>query len=582
MHSHPTTSREQIRVGSRGPVLCGPIKPMSRRWAGWAALGVVALLSATAGGSAEATGDGYRPAAQFTEAEYSVPFYGRLWSDHTYDRVGSPQAAATHGANYFAQVAMAVRDGSSLDLSFAVEAQSDPSAYQTCHPDEGCTDVTVRASPEGLLYLHAQRSSEAGRVYLTHLGGFASRVVELSASDADSGLKVYREVTVGPSPAVADCGDYGVDTPEAFTCLFLRQVLPAGQAADADEAALRAKLPPLVQDSANYRLVFAEEFNGTPPAPDANDCRDGLSTLDPAVWNYFDACGNVDSKGEPCANVGSGGFTMAATGTCKPGVAGPFVSANIDTSGHLHLKYGYIETQYTFNIDQWPSIYFNYTMLFNLRGLALRDLRDRYGVEIETWEDHLKHSGVEMDLFEQTGNSEWAHQYANWSARDSPGILKPLQTQKRTDYCKFGEGLGIVRNPNARSDRCKSTDSFTVTRGMEWTPAGYRTFIWVHGLQNGLTMFPADKIYFQQFKNGRVRGLINEERDQYLKYLVPGEAGSLLEQAGVAHVPLPLYLNTWGYMVRDNQPHIRRWMTFDYVRVWQPENHYTDMEPAYQ
>ena len=29
-------------------------------------------------------------------------------------------------------------------------------------------------------------------------------------------------------------------------------------------------------------------------------------------------------------------------------------------------------------------------------------------------------------------------------------------------------------------------------------------------------------------------------------------------------------------------PHIRRGMTFDYVRVWQPGNHYADMEPVYQ
>ncbi|WP_419847533.1 hypothetical protein [Candidatus Poriferisocius sp.] len=546
------------------------------------------LATASAGGSAGATGGGYQPAAGIADAVYSVPFYGRLWSDQVNDRVLSPQAAATQSANYFAQVAVTERDGSALDLSFAVEGQTDASEYQTCHPDEGCTDVTVRATPDGLLYLHTERDSPAGRVYYTHLGGFASRAVELSAADADSGLKVYREVAVDRSPAVAGCADYGDDTPEAFTCLFLRQLLPAGQAASADEAALRAKLPKLVQDSSNYRLVFAEEFNGTPPPADANGCRDGLSTLDPGVWNYFNACSNVDSRGEPCGNVGSGGYTMAEAGTCTPGVAGPFASSDLNTSGLLHMKYGYIEIEYTFNIDQWRWIYYNYTTLLNLRGHRLHELRDQYGVEIESWEDHLKHSGVELDIFEFSGgydlgyqNFDVAHQYANWAVRDLPETLLPLQAQKWVDFCAIDGGQGIVANPGAIGNRCESTDSFTVTRGIEWTPRGYRTYIWVHGLQDGLTLIPKDKIGIQQLRDGKVRKA-KKTRNQFFENLVPGDASTLLEKAGVAHVPLPLHLSTWGFMLPDRHPYIRQRMTVDYVRVWQPENHYTDMEPVYQ
>ena len=542
---------------------------------------VVGVLAADAGDSAGATtGGGYRPAAGFTEAEYAVPFYGRVWSENSSDRLNSPQAAATHHANFFAQVATAERDGTSLDLTFAVEGQSDPSAYQTCHPDEGCTDVTVRATPQGLLYLHADRSIEA--VHFTHLGGFAPRAVELSAADADSGLKVYREVTVGPSPDAAGCGDYGVDTPEAFTCLFLRELLPAGQAAAADEAALRAKLPKLVQDSANYRLVFAEEFNGTPPVADANGCRDGLSTLDADVWNYFDACTNVDSRGESCGNVADGGYTMAATGTCKPGISGPFVSSDLNTSGLLHMKYGYIEFAYTFNIDQWPYVYYNYTALLNLRGPKLHHLRDQYGVEIESWEDHLKHSGVELDIFELPGDFDVAHQYANWSVRDLPETLLPLQAQKWVEFCEFDGGRGIVQNPDARNNRCESTDSFTVTRGMEWTPRGYRTYIWVHGLQSGLTLIPKDKIGIRQFRDGDAKTVTKRNKGPFFENLVPGDDSTLLEKAGIAHVPMPLHLNAWGYMVPDRHPYIRRRLTFDYVRVWQPVNDYADMEPVYQ
>ena len=561
--NHPTYRMKRLRIGMA--VLC--------------AAAVLAATMADGLAGAVAEGEGFLPAVGIADAEYSVPFYGRLWSDNARDRVFSPQAAATHSANYFAQVAATERDGNALNLSFAVEGQSDASGYQTCHPDEGCTDVTVRATPDGLLYLHTGRDKA---VYYTHLGGFGGRAAELSAADADSGLKVYREVTVEPPPEAAACDDYSDGTPEAFTCLFLRELLPPGQAADADEAALRAKLPKLVQDSANYRLVFAEEFNGTPPSADANGCRDGLSTLDPAVWNYFDACSNIDSRGEPCGNVANGGYTMASAGTCKPGVTGPFVSAHIDTAGLLHMKYGYLEAKYTFNIDQWPYVYNNYTMLLNLRGNRLRDLRDQYGVEVESWEDHLKHAGVEIDIFELPGNFDVAHQYANWANKDKPELLKPVKGTKWTDYCSHRGGQGIVRNRFRPNNRCESTDSFTVTRGIEWTPRGYRTYIRVDGLLDKLTLVPKEKISVHQIQNGRAKGLVYPDKDGFFEYLVSGDASSMLEQVGVAHAPLPLHLNTWSYMVKERQPYIRRRLTFDYVRVWQPENHYTDMEPAYQ
>ncbi len=446
--------------------------------------------------------------------------------------------------------------------------------------------MNVRSTPAGLLYLHADRHKD-DRVYFTHHGGFVPRAVELSASDAGSALKVYREVEVDPPEAAAEagCEDYGGDTPEAFTCLFLRELLPAGSAVTAeDEAALRARLPKLVQDAANYRLAFAEEFNGVPPPADAEGCRDGLSTLDPGVWNYFDACDNVDSKGESCGNVADGGFTMAAAGTCKPrGVAGPFLSMLLDTGGHLHAKYGYIEMQYTFNIDQWPSVYNNYATLFNLRAARLRDHRAAYGLEVNTWEEHLKHSGVEIDIFEMPNDFDVGHQYANWATRDNSAVLLPLQTQVWTDYCELNGGQGIVRNPDAKFNNCRSSDAFTVTRGIEWTPRGYRTFIWVHGLQDGLTLVPKDKIGLtQDLGNNQHTKITNKrERNKYFENLVRGDPSTLIQKAAVAHVPLPLNLNTWSFMV-DRHPYIRRRLTFDYVRIWKPANNYTDMEPVYQ
>jgi hypothetical protein len=571
---------------------------MKRLRIGMATLCTAAVLAAaTAGGSVSATGGGYQPAAGFTATEYSVPFYGTLWNDK--DQTLTPAAAATNGVSFFAQVTMAERDGSSLDLSFAVEDQSEGPLHQACVPDDGCNNVTVQVTPEGLLYLYwpqasrldqMNQASRAARVNHAHLGGFAPRAVEVSASDADSGLKVYREVSVDPPKEAADCVDYDGGTPEAFTCLFMRELLPPGQAAAVDEAALRAKLPKLVQDSANYRLVFAEEFNGTPPLADANGCRDGLSTLDPGVWNYYDACDDVDSRGEPCGNVGDGGFTMGIASSC--GFSG-VVGYLLDTRSHLHTKYGYIETQYTFNIDQWRDVYHNFNMILILGSGGLHYLRDQHGVEVRNWEDYLKSSQVEIDIFESP-SSPWvirqfdiAHQYANWFGEDSPNLLRPTRTVKYTHFCsrpQYWEDRGIVHNPKT----CTKYDTFTVTKGLEWTPRGYRTYIWVHGIQDGLTLLPKDQITVQQKHHGVALRVKSHSRDQFFENLVPGDNSTLLEQVAVSHIPMPISLNVWGWLQRPEEgevgkhPHIRKRMKFDYIRVWQPENHYADMEPVYQ
>ena len=564
---------------------------MSRRWTGLAVLCVVAVLAADAGGSAGATaGGGGQPALSFTDTEYALPFYGFLWDDN--DQILTPAAVATNGASYFAQVTIAERSGSSLDLTYAVEGQSEGPLHQACKTGEGCNKVTVQVTPEGVLYLYWPQASQPVQVNNAYFGGFASRAVELSAADADSGLKVYREVAVDPPTEAAGCEDYSGGTPEAFTCLFMRQLLPPGQAAAVNEAALRAKLPKLVQDSANYRLVFAEEFNGTPPAADANGCRDGLSTLDADVWNYYNACDDVDSKGEPCGNVGGGGFTMGIASSCG---FDRIVGYLLDTRGHLHTKYGYIETKFTFNIDQWRDVYQNYNMILNLGTGGLHYLRDQYGVELENWEDYLKSSHVEIDIFESPSSPgpgvqfDIAHQYGNWSGADLPFTLTPIRTVKYTHYCtKPGASLrqeqGIVNNPNT----CFDSDTFTVTKGLEWTPRGYRTYIWAHGLQSGLTLLPKDQIAVQQKFYGVALTLNPTTTSRFFENLVADDASTLLEQVAVSHIPMPIFLNVWGWLARPEEgeqgkhPHIRRRFKFDYIRVWQPENHYADMEPVYQ
>ena len=541
-----------------------------------AVLVVVGLFGVTgvdavveAGGPVSSSG--YRAAAGFVDLEYSLPYYGRLWSDHPADLPDTYKAAATVRSQYVGQIGMVERDGTGLDWSFAVEGESETPGYVTCDDTGTCKEVTVRATPKGLLYLYVPRNTDGSLGWFTHLGGFPRRSVELSASDADSGLKVYREVTMSPSPAASGCEDYGDDTPEAFTCLFLRQLLPDAQAYEARTSRLQSRLPRLVQDRSNYRLVFAEEFNGDPPAADASGCRNGLSTLDDSIWNYYDACLNLDSRGDTCSNVEDGAFVLGVAGTCGKGSVG---SADLTTYGNLHFKYGYMEFKYTFNLDKWDNIYYNLNLILFTRGPKLRYLRDRYGVEIHNMEDLLKHSEVEIDVLEAPGAYEFGGQWVNWDHYDTG--LSSFVTTKFANYC--GVGLKSYIEVDRRS--CKRDRSFTVTRGIEWTPRGYRTFIKVVGVHTDLTLVDAEFIYVQSIAEGGVRTYV-QARNPYFEYLTPGDPGTLLEKVAIGHIPLPIATSSWGYM-DHRHPYIRSRMKIDYIRVWQPENHYSDMEPVYQ
>ena len=612
------------------------------RTAGWvrsgllvAAAGCLLALAAADDASGQpAAGEGpvssssYQTAARFADLEYPVSYLGAVFhTQHPYHRT---HATATDPMHYLAEVDMVERPGSDLDLSIAVEGQSDRPRYQFCESSDKCGDVIVQAAPAGQLYLYTPPFGDLRlRRDYTYLGGFPRRSVELSASDAASGLKVYREVLVGPPSRASGCEDYDDYTPDAFTCLFNRELLPAAPVTGAGVETLRDGLPGLVQDSDNYRLVFAEEFDGARPPANADGCRDGLSTLDPAVWSYGDACLNVDSKGEPCNTVADGAMVIALSGSC-----GVFVS----TFGLLAFKYGYVEIKYTVDAYRWPGVYANYNLL--LWGQNKRaNLRDQYGIVIEDWEDYLKRTEVEIDILEWEVNSRRseAHQYANWHFSVARRDLAPVATNKMYWFCRshrrsigpppFAEqggtgkaaagGAGDAGEVDRSSDlpvdmadllrvlqeligqlpgttgtdpECPDDATFTVTWGLEWTPRGYRNFVKVDDVHSELTLVPKDKITLRsrpvteskgRLKAGpQVYGALPE--DEYFEYLVPGDTGSLLEKVGVSHIPLPVVVNTWGHYNPDDHPYIRTRMHIDYIRVWQPENLYTDMEPVYQ
>ncbi len=77
----------------------------------------------------------------------------------------------------------------------------------------------------------------------------------------------------------------------------------------------------------------------------------------------------------------------------------------------------------------------------------------------------------------------------------------------------------------------------------------------------------------------RHRTLTGVAKDACCEYLDPD---SLLKQVAVSHVPRPLNFGGWGYLHSNWHTNVRTRMKIDRIRVWPPENHYSDMEPVYQ
>ena len=520
----------------------------------------------------------YSPALAFADTEHSVlPMSGLMHSglDAEPDTARPGYSAglvATWEHLFFGVLEMEERPGADLDLAFAVEAQPDRSLFKFCRRSKQCHDLELRVNSRGLLYLRNPDEARFGGLH--HSAGFPQQRLEVSASDTDTGMKVYREVLINPPQEEPGCEDYDDFSVDAYVCLFLRQRIPEGATGSASESTLRAGLPRLVQDKSNYELVFAEEFNGTPPEPNAAGCSDGLTLVNDDVWNYVDTCGYTDSRGEACSNVADGTFQATSSYLC---------GTNLNTIGKLHYQYGYLEFKYTLNVDNW-----NWSQNYNFVAWAAaypeQHLWSQYGVTINSWEDYVKYSSVELDFLEYSPSTQHSSlgMHANWGGSISSSV-RGHRTGKRIDYCTQ------TAPPNrpwwlfmVNTETCSNTDTFTVTKGIEWTPRGYRVHVSWDGIQNDLTVWPANKIEIWERTGGSERLITGAARNRYFEYVDPDDTGTILEQVGISHTPNPLGIGAFGDNLPSTMNYTRTRVKFDYIRLWQPQNHYSDMEPVYQ
>ena len=544
------------------------------------------LALATATALAQEPAPAADPPVRLTGTEYAL--YSRAYTflpdqQHAADKVPGPEYFGTVGVEDN-------RPAGAGELAFALEVST--AAHPFCRVEDACDELLLGVRPEtGQLYLYANVPLGGNwRRDTTQLpvADFESQRAEVSVADDATGLKVYREIVVEPPAGARDCAGYHTADVDRFTCLFLREELPAAPR-EVPES-LRSALPALVQSPENYRLVLSEEFD-VADADLSQGCENRLAGLNPDVWTYeSNACDNVDADNVPCLNIEDGQLYLATSGLCSTG--------DVTTTGKFFYRYGYVEMRVTMTIKPTNEIYSNHAIVANAGGreAPLRFLYERYGVEVEGPEAAGKYLGAELDLVEAIPRSGAAslniHQYINATlyARGAgfvkhPGV-SPKRSDRIVDICSRRWGLTLLRP----RELCRDGGELTATLGFEWTPRGYLSWLKVDGMHDEFVLLGkrATNLMYKRwypyplgpgFASGWSPLGLSGLREAWGTWTV-GDRRLELQAWALAHVPANLSMVAWGYASSDDT-RIQTRLKVDYIRVYQPVNGYRDMEPVY-
>ena len=520
------------------------------------------------------------PQLRFTSpTEFQVHSNQRLWSRG----VGQRYHDAGRKYRYFAR--LTARQATDGTLTFAAEGQTGPGVTY-CHWEAcGTVSVGVLSGAEGgLLYLGVD-IEHSGTQIRSRFEDFPAQRVEVSVRAGQQ--QVYQEVRVTAPADGPECGDYPARNEDRYRCYFTREIIaPAFREADSP---LVAGLPgQLVQDRGEYGVVFAEEFAGTYASFETYDdnCDRGLAALDRSKWNTSLKHCRPNPEGPPCGYLEGGSLHLSVTSQCN---------AETRTWGSFQPRYGYVEVRYTINSRSSHSTHSNLNMLMGDLSRTERYLLRTHNLELDSLERLLTLvPWVEIDLIENEAKHRavFSHQYRNWYPTTHHPDVRPMLTYKLRAYC---QGYYVAEQINTTA--CRDASRITITEGMEWTPGGYLFLRQVQGRDDTLQIIDKKHTRIAETrvrKNGKwVFGnegdstgarhyLSGPAKEQYFVQLDPDDPAFYLEAVGISHAPKPIHIGSWSTHYADLPATNHSKLTFDYIRVFQPRNHYADMEPLYQ
>ena len=577
---------------------------------------LVAALMAAASGSARAaegslpgTGVGMQPDAtrvsarasngaslpvSFDESEYFLHPRGRVF------RVGASRFETDRTADntrFFDHVSI-TREDEDADVTLAVEGFLDTEDPHFCYgplqfpalDTEECFSLLIGIrQQDGALYFWNERpiteetfegkTDEDYFRMIHYTSDYPMRMMEVSAEDESSGFKAYREVIIRPPVVSPACDDFTDRDANRMVCRFLDDRPIADLATTT--ASLRNGLPGLVQPKDNYDLIFAEEFNQN-TADTAAGCTDGLNLLDSSIWNHGgQGCDQVDVNGQSCENVEGGSLVMSFFEDTD----GKTCRAQMHTFGKFSFKYGYWEVKYTL-VGNGPSQtgYHNYSMSLGASRNELRTIAAAYDLSIDDYESMTTLVGLGVLMFEITPTTlqDIAHQYLNYNPFVFELDTPPLRSNRKIRYCRSD-----LEHWNFATSGCNGAP-VTVTKGLEWTPRGYQAFVKVDGVHDELQRFPMSLTQFYTiapddtssllYQRKNLVEFLGDDRNRFIE-TYPTDNGTIdLEQLGVMHVPRPLWFHVWGWSPSKTADTM---VKLDYMRVFQPRDHYSNMEPHY-
>ncbi len=347
------------------------------------------------------------------------------------------------------------------------------------------------------------------------------------------------------------------------------KVRPRGKEFITDQAILNTLPGGLTQPKANYQVIFRDEFNE----------EGGIEKLDHRLWTarYSLACNQFRQEG--------GVIHLRVADDCRSADAKGNLHRrypSITTAGKFEYKYGYIEAR--FNrvpitgrgvsfFSSWgsrPALFSKSYRDFMCRGNNPQAKRMRW----------LTSRGVEMQHLEfSKGPSAW------WLHH----LIDPKRARNKCHTYSDGRGKGI------HSGLWWATHSFVVSQeiviGVEWTPAGYKGFINGEPYKGWASIDPnIRKFYEYGYSTPTNTGILGYKFTDIPNYNDEdpdnppcSQLGDCIIDRTVSHAYQDI-----GITMSAN-PAIgvssQNWEDFaeiDYIRVFQPEDQYSDVEKTYK
>ena len=577
-------------------------------------------------------GTGTSAAVEFDDDVY--PLFGKqvvlppvlTSADHKFEDV--------LGEKYFGELAVARRTASDTAMTYAVENLPDQGLYQVCnslttdnklaYDASKCEDVLIGVhNTNGRMFLYFDDGGKAHKAKYRHafkMQDFEPQRVEVSAQESTGSLKIYRDILVTAPDHTPDCSDYSTSDWLRYSCLFLSELLP--QSLPGTTTTLTDGLPDtLTQAKSNYQLVLSAEFEGTPGGAEGDACRNGMTLIDEEFWTYdANPCNGIDANGVPCENVANGRLSHSVSRTCGSGLS---------TKGKFTFKYGYFEYQYSFNLRNENS-YMNAATVIGDSRSPERMTFPRYGITLRNYEDMLKFMSTEIDITEYNPRLNYDYSHRNLNNPDWINNNADFPPRDSTRNNRFCVGLGQLRVRDlyfgnlpagcSRTANGGKGSRFTVTKGVEWTPAGYRYFMKVDGATSyqacrhavgstvnnvlyggnsrcprtdivtktvptsGFVLLDSAQLYLTKHvasTNGSTRR-VALTREEILTFIATHTDGNSLEQFAVSHSPLDLGSSMWSFGGTNVGTTINVEAQYEYFRIYQPKDLYTQMEPVYK